>query len=117
MAILYLKLLSIGFEGQYRLQKNEEEIDAHKHRLHHFIIHGDPSVDFFDAKIFRQSYQQTLTGVPKSELPDPSWWHYAFCGFLTCFTLGTGLIWRAETSSISRLTRSIADMVTEEDDR
>jgi type VI secretion system protein ImpK len=113
MAILYLKLLALGFEGQYRPHENKEEIKAYKQRLYRFIIRGDPSVDFFDARIFRQSYQPTLTSAPKHELPDPSWWHYAFYGFLMCFTLGTSLIWRAETASISRLVRSITNMVTE----
>jgi type VI secretion system protein ImpK len=113
MAILYLKMLALGFEGQYRFQEDKEEIEEYKQRLYRFIVHGDPSVDFFDARIFRQSYQPALTSVPKRELPDPSWWHYTFYGFLACFVFGTSLIWRAETSAITRLTRSITEIVTE----
>ncbi|MDR2412005.1 MAG: DotU family type IV/VI secretion system protein, partial [Holosporales bacterium] len=114
IAILYLKLLSLGFEGQYRAQEQKNEIINYKQRLYRFIIHGDPSLDFFDARIFRQSYQPTLIDLPKQELPDPSWWHYAFYGFLFCFTLGTSLIWRAETASIVRLSKTIADMAIKE---
>ncbi|MDR0407100.1 MAG: DotU family type IV/VI secretion system protein [Holosporales bacterium] len=114
IAILYLKLLALGFKGQYRTQEDQGEIAAYKQRLYRFIVHGDPSIDFFDAKIFRQSYQPTLISIPKRELPDPSWWHYAFYGFLLCFILGTSLLWRAETASIAQLAHTIADMATEE---
>ncbi|MDR1266850.1 MAG: DotU family type IV/VI secretion system protein [Holosporales bacterium] len=110
MATLYLKLLAFGFEGQYRAQEHKGKIAVYKQKLHRFIVQEDPSMDFFDACIFRQSYQPTLVDIPKQELPNPSWWHYTFYGFLLSFALATSCIWDVKTASIRHLARTISQI-------
>ena len=94
-AIIYLKLLALGFQGKYRNTNSYQKINDYKHKLYLFITSNTSGINPGDM-IFPDGYKYTLTGLPKIFTPNEYSIDHIFYTIIVLFVIGTGIFWEYE---------------------
>jgi type VI secretion system protein ImpK len=108
---VYLIVLGLGFQGQYRGRPDAEEtIAVYRRRLFRFVFNRDPMALRGDQYVVPQAYAATLDEAVTTELPDLRPWFWAMAASLLLWAGGTYAAWRYSTSVLTPLiTRISAD--------
>jgi len=108
LGTVYYYILSLGFQGKYRGQKNAEKtIQNYKDRLF-FIISGHrPLLNKKSYHLYLQAYQQTVTSSEQHTIRSPKWWWGALFVLICCFVIVSHLTWINATKGAQEAMQSI----------
>ncbi|PYP93574.1 MAG: hypothetical protein DMG65_00370 [Candidatus Angelobacter sp. Gp1-AA117] len=75
LAAVYFFALSLGFQGKYRGNDPQNQIDHYKRQLFAMIFRMNPELLQGNRHLFRQTYAHTLAEGKAGKLPHPrTWW-------------------------------------------
>ena len=75
LAAVYFFTLSLGFQGKYRGNDPQNQIDHYKRQLFAMIFRMNPELLQGNRHLFRQTYAHTLAEGKAGKLPHPrTWW-------------------------------------------
>jgi len=75
LAAVYFFALSLGFQGKYRGNDPQNQIDQYKRQLFAMIFRMNPELLQGNRHLFRQTYAHTLAEGKAGKLPHPrTWW-------------------------------------------
>lgn len=75
LAAVYFFALSLGFQGKYRGNDPQNQIDHYKRQLFAMIFRMNPELLQGNRRLFRQTYAHTLAEGKAGKLPHPrTWW-------------------------------------------
>ena len=75
LAAVYFFALSLGFQGKYRGNDPQNQIDQYKRQLFAMIFRMNPELLQGNRHLFRQNYAHTLAEGKAGKLPHPrTWW-------------------------------------------
>lgn len=94
LGIIYYYILSLGFQGKYRGQKNASSaIKDYKDRLFLFITGHRPNLNKESYTLYPQAEQQTMTTSSEQTIRNPKWWWGAFLVLVCSFIIVSHLTW------------------------
>ncbi len=103
-AMVYLKMLSLGFKGKYRGVENEQTaINTYRRRLFEFIAKYDKSIFLAEYRLFQKEYTYTIPSVHRKLLPDSSIITYISAFFIFIFLTVSSFVWIFETKDLRGL--------------
>lgn len=94
-AIIYLKLLALGFQGKYRGEKSHHKLSDYKNKLYIFITSNSTNTVTYE-QIFPDGYKSILTGLPRIFMRNEYSVDHIFYTFLVLFLIGTSIFWKHE---------------------
>lgn len=112
MAEIYMKALSLGFQGKFRgLLDCEKEINMYRKQLFNFVEKLDKSIDMVDHKMFSKEYSYTLPTLHRQFLPDASIINYVFAFFIFMFLVISSVVWFLETHALYESLHDISSII------
>lgn len=113
LARIYLISLSLGFQGKYRGDTDQSELESYKHRLFAFITQRDPDglheyLHFNESKqVFPDAYSYTIEESASRPLPSLRLW-FVGVGLVAIIVLLTShFLWQYYIKDIDALTTEI----------
>lgn len=111
IAEIYLKLLSLGFQGKFRDDPYyEERINAYRKDLFTFLIKYDAGLADVGLKIFQKEYAYTIPTIHRKLLPDASIVNKLALAFILVFFIISSVVWIFETQDLRKSMRNIAEI-------
>lgn len=100
LAAVYFFALSLGFQGKFRGNDPQNQLDRYKHQLFAMIFRQNPELLQKGNRIFSQTYLHTLSEGKALKLPHPRKWLLLFVGIVVVWLVVSHALW-------TRLTRQI----------
>ena len=102
LARVYLAVLGLGFEGQFRGQGPEaaESLREYREKLHRIIFGRDPEPLREDEKLVPTAYREMLDGGTRTQLPYLRPWIAAIVGIFIVYFVASHLLWRSATKPL-----------------
>lgn len=93
LAAVYFYALSLGFQGKFRGNDPQNQLDHYKRQLFAIIFRENPELLQRGNRIFPQTYLHTLKEGKALKLPHPRRWLYLFAGILLVWLIVSHMLW------------------------
>jgi type VI secretion system protein ImpK len=102
LARVYLAVLGLGFEGQFRGQGREaaDALREYREKLHRIIFGRDPEPLREEEKIVPAAYRELLDAGARAELPYLRPWILTIVAIFVVFFIASHLLWRNATKPL-----------------
>lgn len=112
-ALLYLYVLSLGFEGRFRDTPKRNQISQYRKQLYQFVYQRKADIEGRITPLSEQAYLSTLSNFPKS--PKSKWSRNNILFLLVIFILLTisEFVWLLETWPIRKTLNNLSYEVKE----
>lgn len=102
LARVYLAVLGLGFEGQFRGQGSEasESLREYREKLHRIIFGRDPEPLREDERLVPAAYRELLDTAARTELPYLRPWIVTLAAIFVVYLVATHLLWRSATKPL-----------------
>ena len=102
LAAVYFMALSLGFEGKYRGEDDQDRRE-YRRQLFRMIYRRDPKLFTTTAPLFPQTYQNTLDKAEVKKLPAQWVWAWLIAAVLVLWIAASQYTWAAATNRVSCL--------------
>lgn len=109
LAVIYLLALKLGFQGKYRGEGRQDQLDACRAKLFAFVTNRDPQLLRHDIPVFPDAYAHTINDKPVYRTSPVRLWQLATVGVVVAFLIGSHLVWSSLTSPLFETILSIAE--------
>jgi type VI secretion system protein ImpK len=100
LATVYFFALSLGFEGKFRGNDRQKQLDYYKRQLFAMIFRHNPELLEKDNHLFQQTYSHTLAEGKISKLSHPRNWILLFVAIVVIWAAVSHSLWLHLTGPI-----------------
>jgi type VI secretion system protein ImpK len=101
LAAVYFFALSLGFQGKFRGNDPQNQLDRYKHQLFAMIFRQNPELLQKGNRIIPQTYQHTLAEGKALKLPHPRKWLFTFALIVVIWLAVSHVLWMRLTAPIN----------------
>lgn len=102
LAAVYFFALSLGFQGKFRGNDPQNQLDRYKHQLFAMIFRQNPELLQKGNRVIPQSYLHTLTEGKVLKLPHPRKWLLVFAAIIVVWVAVSHILWGRLTSGVDK---------------
>lgn len=97
IGVVYLLVLGLGFQGQYRGEKNSGALRTYCSNLYQSITYADPSTSSY---FFPQAYENIVSEHSSIDPPNPRNWYIILGGCVALFWLFSYALWHMKMANL-----------------
>ncbi|MEA2237468.1 MAG: type secretion system protein ImpK [Thermoanaerobaculia bacterium] len=109
LARVYLAILSLGFQGIFRLRDPEAELEPYRRKLFRLAYGRGPVSATGKERIVDAAYKSTLIDGEQKQLPHLRPWIYAMVLLAVLYVAGSFALWHEATKDLQPYVQTIND--------
>lgn len=110
LAAVYFFALSLGFQGKFRGDDPQNQLEYYKRQLFAIVFRENPELLHNGNRIFPQNYLHTLTEGKTLKLPHPRRWLLMLAVIILVWAAVSHALWRQVTGPVEQRLRTMEQL-------